>query len=135
MSQENVETFQRIVEAANRQAFEAVIEDLDPAVEWYPAVQVGLRGEATVYRGYEGVRAVFQDAQEGWEEINYEFSEIRDLGDRLVASGRVRMRGRSSGVETESPIGYLVEFRNGKLIQARSYLDPAKALEAAGLRA
>jgi ketosteroid isomerase-like protein len=32
------------------------------------------------------------------------------------------------------PLGYLVEFKNGKVIRMRAYLDPKEALEAAGLR-
>jgi ketosteroid isomerase-like protein len=134
MSQENVETFNRVIEAANRWDLEAALAELDPEIEWRPAVQVLLEGEAPVYRGHEGVRESFREAIEICAQIHYDFSEIQDLGDRLVATGTVRLRGRRSGVETESPLGYLVEFRNGKAIRARSYLDPADALEAAGLR-
>ena len=35
---------------------------------------------------------------------------------------------------TESAIAWIVEFRSGKVIRVREYLDPKKALEAAGLR-
>ena len=43
---------------------------------------------------------------EAFDEIQIEVSEIRDLGDRLVAIGRTRTRGRESGAETESPIAW-----------------------------
>jgi ketosteroid isomerase-like protein len=134
MSQENVEAFNRAVEAVNRWDLEAALAELDPEIEWHPVVQVLLGGEAIVYRGHEEVRESYREAHEIWAEIHYDFPQIQDLGDRLVATGSVGMRGRSSGAETESPIGYLVEFRNGKAVRARSYLDPAEALEAAGLR-
>ena len=43
------------------------------------------------------------------------------------------MRGRESGAEIESPVAWLVEFRTSKVIKVRAYLEPEKALEAAGL--
>jgi hypothetical protein len=44
------------------------------------------------------------------------------------------MRGRESVAETESPFGYVVEFKAGKATRIWSYLEPKEALEAAGLR-
>ncbi len=51
-----------------------------------------------------------------------------------MAIGRVRARGKASEAEIESPHGTVVEFKNGKGILIRTYLDPKDALEAAGLR-
>jgi ketosteroid isomerase-like protein len=132
MSGENVEAFKRGVAAVNRWDIEAVLEESDPEVEWHPALQVLLGGEATVYRGHDGFRKMVREVEEAWADVHYEFSEIRDLGDRIVAIGHFRARSKS-GVDVESPLGYLVEFKNGKLIGAWSYLDPKEALEAAGL--
>ena len=42
---------------------------------------------------------------EALADIRLELPEIRDLGDRLVAIGRLRARGKASGAETESPFG------------------------------
>jgi ketosteroid isomerase-like protein len=133
MSQENVEACKRALEAAERRDLEGLIEELDPAVEWHPGLSVLLGGKATVYRGYEGVRESFQEREELFPEWHHEVSEIRDLGERVVVIGRVRVRGRESGAETESPFGYLVDFKDGKAIRIWSYLDPQEALEAAGL--
>ena len=63
-----------------------------------------------------------------------EFPEIRDLGDRIVAIGRLRARGRESGAETVTPIAYVVDYKDGKAIRSSVVLDPEEALEAAGLR-
>ena len=62
-----------------------------------------------------------------------EYTDIRDLGDRVIAIGHIRTRGRGSGVVTESPIAMVSDTRNGKSVRVRSYLDPREALEAAGL--
>jgi ketosteroid isomerase-like protein len=38
------------------------------------------------------------------------------------------------GAEMEQPIGYVFEFEDGLARRARSYIDPDRALEAAGVR-
>ena len=133
MSQENVEAFKRGLEAGNRGDIEGLLEELDPEVEWHSALHAFLRGEQTVFRGHEGVREMLGDLNDAFGEIHIEISEIRDLGDGLVAIGHTRTRGRGSGVETETPLAFVTEVRNGKTISIRAYLDPKEALEAAGL--
>ena len=130
MSQENVETYKRAVEATNRRDLDALVEELDPQVEWHSAL-VGL-GTA-VYRGTEGVRELFRDADETLEGMVFEVSEVRDLSDRVLALGRLRARGHESGVETDVSFNQVVDFRNGKVLRLRSFLNREDALEAAGL--
>jgi ketosteroid isomerase-like protein len=86
-----------------------------------------------VYRGHEGIRNWLRDLSEALVEIDTDYPEIRDLGDRIVALGRVRVRGRESGAEDESPIGAVTDFKEGKAIRVRTYLDHEEALVAAGL--
>jgi hypothetical protein len=72
-------------------------------------MQALLGGEATVYRGREGAREALQDLFDSFAELH--LSEIRDLGDRVLANGWMRGRGTESGVEIESPWAYLLEFQ------------------------
>jgi ketosteroid isomerase-like protein len=134
MSEENVEAIRRATDAYNRGDIDAVLEELDPKIEWHPLLQVLLGGEATVYRGHEGVRELYRDFDEAFTELQAEQSEFRDLGEQVVAMGHFRGRGRESGASTETAIVWLVEFRHDKAVRIREYLDPAAALEAAGLR-
>ena len=46
-----------------------------------------------MYRGHEGVREVLGDVFEVFAELHLEISEIRDLEDRIFATGRIRPRG------------------------------------------
>jgi ketosteroid isomerase-like protein len=133
MSQGNVEAFRRGLEAGNRGDVEKLLDELDPEVEWHSALHALLGGEETVFRGHDGVREMIRDLNEAFGEIRIEISEIRDLGDRLVAIGRTRTRGKASGAETETPLAFVTEVKNGKTILLRAYLDPKKALEAVGL--
>jgi ketosteroid isomerase-like protein len=133
MSQDNVEAFKRAIQAYNRRDIDAFLEEIDPEVEWHGALQALLESEATMYRGHEGVRKRVRDIDEALADIRLELPEIRDLGDRLVAIGRLRARGKASGAETESPFGCVVEWRNGKATRLLSFLSRNEALEAAGL--
>ena len=110
-----------------------VIDELHPEIEWHPWLQLQLGGAATVYRGHEGVRKGIRELEEAFSEIQAEQTEIRDLGERVVAIGQLRGRGNESGAITESAIAWIVEFKSGKVIRVREYLDPKKALEAVGL--
>jgi ketosteroid isomerase-like protein len=73
------------------------------------------------------------DLDEAFTEPEAETSEVRDLGEQVIAIGHLRGRGREGGAKKETAIVWLVEFKNGKAVRVREYLDPKEALEAAGL--
>ena len=98
-----------------------MLDDLHPEIEWHPWLQIQFGGGATVYRGHQGVRKGIRELEEAFSEIQSEQTEIRDLGERVVAIGQLRGRGNESGA------------MSGKVIRVREYLDPKKALEAVGL--
>src|SRR5256885_5753086 len=100
MSQENMEAFKRGSEAFNRRDVEALLEVLDPEIEWHSALPGMLSAKGTVYRGHEGFRELLREMDEVLAEIQVEYSDIWDLQERIVAIGRLRARGKGSGVET-----------------------------------
>ena len=130
----NVEAFKRFMDGFNRRDVEAMRAEVDAGVEWRPAAPVALGGEATVYRGHAGIPDGIRDLHDSFAELQIEISEIQQVGDRVVGIGRIRTRGKGSGVESWSPFGAVMKFENGKATQIRSYLDPQEAFEAAGLR-
>src|SRR5829696_4406111 len=134
MSQENVETFKRAADAYNRRDIDTLLRELDPEVEWRSAILMPLGREARVHRGDQSVREGLRDLYEALSEFHVEYSEIRDLSDRIVGIGRVRIREKHSGVETESPLVSVTDVKSGKGIRVWNYLDPKEALEAARLR-
>jgi ketosteroid isomerase-like protein len=111
MSQENVEQFKRGLEASNRRDIEALLDTLDPGVQWSPAFPALLGGEARVYWGHDGVCEMFRAFRDALDEIHAEYSEIRDLGDRVVGIGRIRTRGKASGAATEAPFACISDSR------------------------
>ena len=110
-----------------------MLNEFDPSVEWHDALPMLLGGETTVYRGLEGVRGLMHELWEALDETKVEYADVHDLGERIVATGRLRTRGRGSGIETESPYGVVADFASGKATHVWTYLDADEALEAAGL--
>ena len=90
--------------------------------------------EGTVYRGPSSAADFWADTDESWETIGFDPDEIRDLGDRVLLIGRLRAKGRQTGVEVDSRMGLIATFANGKVTRFQTYATVAEALEAAGLR-
>ena len=128
-----MQAFKRFLDGFNRRDVEAMLKEVDTRVEWRPAASVALGGEATVYRGHAGIPDGIRDLHDSFAELQIEISEIQQVGDRVVGIGRIRTRGEGSGVESWSPFGAVMEFKNGNATQIRSYLDAREALEAVGL--
>ena len=59
--------------------------------------------------------------------------EWHSFSDFAVLVGRIHFRGKGSGVESTSPAGWMLKFRDGKLLRFRAFGEPAQALEAVGL--
>ena len=118
MSEENVETVQRAVEAWNADDLDAFLAELDADVEWHPAIEPGLEGKATTYRGHDGARKVWRDDRgEGGERLTNRPQEFRDLGESVLALGQINMTARATGIEFSQEVGEVIDFRAGKIVQ------------------
>ena len=47
--------------------------------------------------------------------------------------GNLRYRGKGSGAEAASMVGYMLKVRQGKALVLRAFREPKQALEAVGL--
>ena len=132
MSKENVDIVRRGFEAYSRRDVDGFLSHLDSEFELHSAIVGGAEGK--VYRGHDGVRKWLADSDESFDDLTIEPTEFRDLGERVLVFGRIRTRGRESGVELDSPTGWVSTVRGGKLVKAEGFLSRDAALEAAGLR-
>jgi ketosteroid isomerase-like protein len=132
MSQENVDAAQRTFEAWNRGDVDAWLESSHPDIEWFSAIAGQLEGAETVHRGHAQMRQFWDEWHSIWD-LTIEISEFRDLGDTVVALGRMRAHGKASGIELDAPVAYVAEYEGGLARKVRAYLDTAQALEAVGL--
>jgi len=124
MSQENVESFKRGVEAWNGGDFDAWIDLFDPEVDWFTLVEV--------YRGHAGAR-------HAWEELRVtlqltgRFDDVRDLGESVLALGEIETTGPTTQLNFTGELAQLLTYRGGKIVSCRDFRSHAEGLEAAGL--
>jgi ketosteroid isomerase-like protein len=77
---------------------------------------------------------VFRTWTREFEDWSLQLERLIDAGhDRVVALTHQSGTGRRSGVLVEVNLGTLFELKGGRVVRMRTYLDPAEALEAAGL--
>ncbi|MFL5820224.1 MAG: nuclear transport factor 2 family protein [Solirubrobacteraceae bacterium] len=135
MSRENVEVVRLAVEAWQRDDLETWLSLMDPDVEYHTAIERGLEGGASVYRGHDGIREFWTLRRTEVEDYLLESQELRDLPNgRVLHLTHIRWRGAASGIELESPLGMVVTVRGGKIVRSVHYLSHEEALEAVGLR-
>jgi ketosteroid isomerase-like protein len=134
MSQENLDLVLRAMHAALAQPkpdFETVNALFHPDHVLVPIEASTFGGaEAQGAGGYKAWLEQTADEME-WEA---ELKGAVDVGPHKVLVVTLnRFRGASSGAETEDRVWNVVTVTDRKLTRTEAYLDPAKALEAAGL--
>jgi ketosteroid isomerase-like protein len=130
MSEENVDRFLEGVAAFNRGDVERWLAIYHPDAVVEPQI-AAVEGD---YSGLDDLRRLFVDMADSWEVFELHFSDLRDLGDRVLALGTFRSIGKESGVEQEISAAFLVTYRDGLCTHMKDYGEWAQALEAAGLR-
>ena len=123
---DNVDLVRQLWTAFERGGIDAVLEIVDPDVEWQP-----YGGGGTVYRGHAGLRAYMNERRDRNEEADARLYSAFAKGDCVVARGEVQIRSEH-GVVTMQP-GWLYEFHEGKLVRFRGFPTQEAALRAAGL--
>ncbi|OLE35794.1 MAG: hypothetical protein AUG48_09670 [Actinobacteria bacterium 13_1_20CM_3_68_9] len=132
MASPNVELFEVGVDAYNARDPEAFVARCEPDCEWHPFLSSRVEGTPG-YRGHDGIRAWFRDIDSMFTQMRADVREVRDLGDRVLGLGTIQARGRESGAEVSSPIGWLIEAPEGELRRGWAYASHEEALAAAGL--
>jgi ketosteroid isomerase-like protein len=129
VSEENVEIVRHLYASLNRGDIDAVLDLLDPHVEWWAR---GDNPETQVVKGYEGIKRFWAEITDVLEELQIEPTEIIDAGEYVVAA--VIQVARTRGATTEQREVHVGKFREGKVIEMREFHEMAEALEAAGLK-
>ncbi|MEK6272361.1 MAG: nuclear transport factor 2 family protein [Actinomycetota bacterium] len=131
MSEENVESLRRAIEAYNRDDLDAAVADMHPDCEYVPSG--ALPGVRDVVRGPEGYKRTIAWLRDAFDRAHIDV-ELTDAGDQVLARLTARGRGEQSGVETAWEFWQVWTYRDGKAVSGRGFTDRDEALEAAGLR-
>jgi uncharacterized protein len=130
MSQEKVEIVKRVTDAFNRREVDALLDLATPDCEMSSQL---LDATADDFQGRGGLERFYAMLSDSWEDFQSVAQEYLDLGDRVLALGRNRGRGKGSGVPVEGPYGAVFDFRGDKISRIRLFVDHAEASRAAGL--
>jgi ketosteroid isomerase-like protein len=131
MSQENVDTLHRGMDAFNRRDRAAWLALCDPDYETVPSQDWP---EIEPIRGADSAWDFYVKADEPWEKGDYQYVDVLDTGnDRVLARIRREAQGKASGASVEYSYWVVVTFRNRKVIRIQWFKDRAEALEAADL--
>jgi ketosteroid isomerase-like protein len=118
--------------AVNRNDMDAITRDFDPDI-----VRIEPEGFPTAgtYRGIARVREHVAQGRGTWAEGICEPEKFIENGDKVVAylHARVRLNGASDWVGGRFADGFV--FRDGKIVEYRSFGERGDALEWAGVEA
>jgi ketosteroid isomerase-like protein len=106
---------------------------------FHPEVEFEILGKAALdqsgrIHGRDALLGYWRRFWGAWKPgARWEIEEFRRLDDeRILACGRLRAVGRSSGIESDIPVFQIWTVRDGLIVQIISCNDLATALKAAG---
>lgn len=103
--------------------FDPLIERVEP--DGFPA--------SGTYRGLKEVEDHFKKGRGTWAEGGCEPERLIVYGDRVIALVHVRVRLKNSTEWLEGRLADVFTFRDGKVIQMRTFADKREALEWVGV--
>lgn len=104
----------------------AFFDLIDPEIEWHVSDTMPGGGEL---HGLDELIPHIQAVGELWESPRAEPEEFLPAGDRLVVLGTWRARVKATGAPVEAPFAHVGEFRDGKLVRLRNYIDSGRVLQ------
>lgn len=131
MAEEDLDVMRRWCDTWNHGDIDAFADlfDADAEVITDPSFM-----EAEPFKGRAAIRKWFEGFKESWQEGGeVALRELFEIGDKVVLRFDWRVRGRTSGIETELDVTGVNPIRKGRIVHQQYYFDHAAALEAVGL--
>jgi ketosteroid isomerase-like protein len=124
-----VERVRAILDAANREDWEAILVYYAPAAKWET------RGLGT-FEGPSAIRGFWEDWWSSYEHLQIDVTDIRDLGHGVVLAA-FHFKGPPKGttVEARSPLVLVYQWELGTVVRVSTYFDFDEGREAAELLA
>ena len=128
---DTVTVVRRSLEAICARDLDTLLELYDPDVQLLPLT--GTRVESGGYRGHDGVREYMSEVHDLWEVLEPVGEVFTDVGDSVLVTGRCRVRGRSSGAESNPVCAWAIRVRDGRIVSHRACESYEEALQVAGV--
>jgi ketosteroid isomerase-like protein len=128
VSRENVDLIRTWFERWNAGERDTFDDEMHPDAEIVSSMLGG------AYHGPGALHSWFGEIEDQFDEWVVIPEEFHEEGERVAVLGKVRLRGRGSGVSFEEQVGFLFEIRDGKLARLQTFVEnPQEPLEAIGL--
>jgi ketosteroid isomerase-like protein len=126
-----IEALKQFYAAVNRNDMQTIIKDFDPQI-----VRIEPEGFPTAgtYRGIAEVQEHVKKGRGSWAEGTCEPEQFLKNGDKVVVYLYAWVRLKNSAAWTGGRFADGFEFRDGKVVEYRSFGERADALEWAGIR-
>jgi ketosteroid isomerase-like protein len=118
----NVDLVCRMFDAFAARDADSLLELMSPEIEFFGPTATVLH-EGRCYRGHDGMRRYLRDAEALWAELELEPQRLHEVGNHVVALGRVRARTRD-GLEFNTPAAWVWRLEHGKISWGCAYGDP-----------
>ena len=129
MREQDLEAVTRGYEAWNKGELGAVLELMDPEIEWAPGAE---SPEAGVFTGRDGLAAFVKSWAESFDDFRLEPEEVTVEGDRAIVLLRQSGRGRGSRIELDIKTVHVWTIRDGVAVAWAAYRNREDALDAIG---
>lgn len=116
--------------ALNRGDVAGFMAVMDPEIERVEPADFPMAG---TYRGFDAVTEHVAAGRGGWAEGTCEPERFLVVGDRVVAFCHVHVRLKSETTWRDGRTADVFTFRDGKVIQFRTFFDEWQALEWIGV--
>lgn len=130
MSEERIEVARRAYVAFNSGGVEAILEFLDPEIEW--RMWEEFSREPRVFHGHDGVREVLALFEENYDDFAAEPSEFIDAGEAVVVPVRLRGKAKGTGEEAVFDLVHVWSGPSARAVRLDVYSSTQEALEATG---
>ena len=110
----------------NSRDAESFVALCDPQIEVH-SVFSGVAG--AVYRGHDGIRRMFGDLEDAWDELRIEPVAYFDLGERTLMFYVLHGRGKQSGADVVLPAAGVSRWRQGLFAYWKTYPRREDALK------
>ena len=98
--------------------------------EMHPEAEIVSAFLGGAHRGPGALHSWFGEIEDQFDEWVVLTEDFHEAGERVAVLGKVRLRGRGSGVSFESPVGFLFEIRDGKLARLQTFVEnPREAVD------
>jgi ketosteroid isomerase-like protein len=122
----NLDLLQAAYQRAGRDGVDAVVDLLDPQVEWLAAQP----GPWDCHDREQVVETFRRQYDHG---VRADFGEPVEVGDKVILDVRPYRRDEQGNKTDEQRLWQVLTMRGGKIVRIQDYTDQATALQVAGL--